>query len=168
MSFKLAPPACFSSSRTFSVLLPSRAPVGFFAVLAPLAALAPFFAGVVFLADLALDGVTWGFRGAPLAFVVAFGSGAVSAPAWVVCSSVVSVVIVVSPLRLITAVTTSITLVRRRSKRIVRSIGKGDGLAITAVPARSWQHFASDGSPRLNSRTQTRGSHRRAAHPAQR
>jgi hypothetical protein len=96
-----------------------------------LAALAPFFAGVVFFPDLAFEGATWGFRGATLAFVLAFGSLA-GAVAWAVCSSVVSVVMVVSPLRLITAVSTSITLVRRRSKRILLLIGKGDGRAMAS------------------------------------
>jgi hypothetical protein len=80
--------------------------------------------------DFAFDGATRGFRGATLAFVVAFGSWAAPEAARVLCSSVVSVVIVFSPLRLITAVSTSITLVRNRSKRIVRLIGKGDGMAM--------------------------------------
>jgi len=116
MSFRLAPPSRFSRSNTFSVLLPWRAPADFFADLAPLAVLAPFFGGVVFFPDLAFAGATWGFRGATLAFVVAFASWAVPVAAWAVCSSVLIVVIVVSPLRLITAVTTWNTPVRGRSK----------------------------------------------------
>ena len=39
---------------------------------------------------------------------------------------------------------------------------------MAAVTALCWQHLASNGSPRLNSRTETGGRHRRAAHPAQR
>ena len=42
--------------------------------LARLAPFAAFLTGLAFLADLPLDGATWGFRGATLAFVVAFGS----------------------------------------------------------------------------------------------
>jgi hypothetical protein len=42
----------------------------------------------------------------------------------------VSVVIVNSPSAVITAVTTWITPVRLRSKRILRSIAKGDGMAM--------------------------------------
>src|SRR5260370_32841415 len=73
-SFRVAPPACFSSSRTFSVLLPSRAPVAFLGTVARLAPFAPFFTAPAFLADLPLDGATRGFRGAAVAFVVAFSS----------------------------------------------------------------------------------------------
>src|SRR5450759_3882625 len=40
--------------------------------------------------------------------------------------------------------------------------------AMTGIPARGRQHLASNGSPQLNSRTQTGGSHRRVAHPTQR
>jgi hypothetical protein len=50
-------------------LVPWRAPLDFFVVLAPLAALAPFLAGVVFFPDLASEGATWGFRSATVAFV---------------------------------------------------------------------------------------------------
>jgi hypothetical protein len=78
ISFKLAPPARFSRSRTFSVLLPWRAPVAFGPAWR---FLAPFFAGVACFPDFAFDGATRGFRGATLAFVVAFGSPAV-AVAW--------------------------------------------------------------------------------------
>jgi hypothetical protein len=68
-----------------------------------------------------------------VAFVVAFGSWAVPVPAWAVCFSVLGDVIVNSPSAVITAVTTSITPVRRRSKRILLSIGQkrwnGDGFS---------------------------------------
>jgi hypothetical protein len=167
MSFKLAPPARFSRSSTFSVLLPWRAPGSVFTGWAALAPLARFFAGVVLFPDLRFEGATCGFCARVLAFLVASGFSAVcvaGADSWF---SVVSVVIVNSPSAVI-AVVTWIALVRRRSKRILRKIQKSDGLAMTVVLARSWQHLASDGSPRLNTRTQTGGRHRRAAHPAQR
>ena len=139
-SFVVAPPGRFSRSSTASVLLPWRAPAAFSGTLARLAPLAPFFTGAVFLPDLPLDGATRGFRGATLAFVVGFGSCTAPLAAWVVCSSVVSVVIVVSPLRLITAVTTWIAPVRRRKQ--VNSVvnrerrWKGDGLQMTAADLR--------------------------------
>jgi hypothetical protein len=60
-SFSVAPPDWFSMFRTCAVLLPSRAPVTLFPAVGTLA---PFFAEVVLLADLALEAATWGFRGA--------------------------------------------------------------------------------------------------------
>jgi hypothetical protein len=101
-----------------------------FGLVAFFCAVVRFLAEVAFFPDLPLVGATRGFRGATLAFLVAFGSLA-GAVAWVDSwFSVMSVVIVVSPLRLITAVTTSITLVGNTSKRILLTIGKGDGMAM--------------------------------------
>src|SRR5947209_2757763 len=51
MSFRLAPPARFSRSSTFSVLLPSRAPAGLLGTLARLAPLTPCLAGAVAWVD---------------------------------------------------------------------------------------------------------------------
>src|SRR6266446_3874994 len=92
-SLAVAPPGRFSRSRIWAVLLPSRAPDSFLAGLAPFAPLGAFFAGLVFLADLALAGATWRAGFATLAFLVAFG-GAAAAVAWAVpVSSAIDVVI---------------------------------------------------------------------------
>jgi hypothetical protein len=74
-----------------------------FADVAFLGALEAFLAGVVFLRDFGLDGTTRGFRGAALGFEAALGFGTVPEVA-MACSSVV--VIVNSPVAVITAVTT--------------------------------------------------------------
>ena len=80
-SFRVTPSGRFNRSSTFSVLLPSRAPADF--GLAALAVLAAFFAGLAFLPDFALDGVTRGRFGAAVAFVVGFGSWAAGRrPEW--------------------------------------------------------------------------------------
>src|SRR5260370_9457824 len=65
--FKVAPPDRFTSSSTWAVLLPWRT-LSAFAVVAWRAALTAFFAGLAFLADLALAGATRGFGAAILAF----------------------------------------------------------------------------------------------------
>jgi hypothetical protein len=88
-----------------------------FADVAFLGALVAFLAAVVFLPDFGLDGATPGFRGAMLGLVAPLGSCAAPEVA-MACSS--AVVIVNSPSAVITAVTTWITPVRRRSKRILR------------------------------------------------
>src|SRR6266481_870049 len=110
----VTPSGRLSRSRTLAALLPLRTP---FADVAFLGALAAFLAGVVFLPDFGLDGATPGFRGAMLGLVAPLGSCAAPEVA-IPCSS--AVVIVNSPSAVITAVTTWITPVRRRSKRILR------------------------------------------------
>src|ERR1700687_1347202 len=97
ISFRVAPPARFSRSRTFSVLLPWRAVDSLFAGLAAFAAVAPFFARAGFLGVLALLSATRARRAPVLAFLAAGGcfSGAV---AWAApFSSVIVVVIFISP-----------------------------------------------------------------------
>jgi hypothetical protein len=79
-SFSVAPSGRRSSPRTLAVLLPSRAPDDF-RPLATLGALARLLTLVALFADFGFDGATRGFRGAALAFVVAFGSLA-RAVAW--------------------------------------------------------------------------------------
>src|ERR1700674_907771 len=71
-SFSVTPPACLSRSRTWAVLLPSRA---FPALALPafLGALAPFFGGLALLAALALDGATCARRVPPEPFLARFG-----------------------------------------------------------------------------------------------
>jgi hypothetical protein len=123
------------------------------------------FPGLAFFADFAFFGATWARRAPAVAFLVAFGSSAEAAGT--APASGVDVM-VFSPLVVISAVTTSITPVRRESKRILQEMAYGDGMAMATLAARSWHHLASDGSPRLNSRTQTGGSYCRAAQPAQR
>jgi hypothetical protein len=66
----VAPLGLFNRSRTFSVLVPWRAPDSLFAGFAALAALAGFLAGMVFLPDLALADATRDFRGAAFGFGV--------------------------------------------------------------------------------------------------
>jgi hypothetical protein len=80
-SASVAPFGRFRSSGTFSVLLPFRGPDSFLAALAAFVPLVAFLAGVLFFPALPLPGATRGFRGAVWAFVVAFGSAAVSAGA---------------------------------------------------------------------------------------
>ena len=43
-------------------------------------------------------------------------------------------------------VTTSITLVRPKSKLILSETAKGDGMAMVRITVGSWQYLASDGS----------------------
>src|SRR5450631_625235 len=69
-SLVVAPPGRFSRSRIFAALLPSRAPVAFFAPLDV------FFAGVAFLADLDLAGATCARLGAMRTFLPGFGFSA--------------------------------------------------------------------------------------------
>jgi hypothetical protein len=98
--------------------------------------------------------------------VVAAASSWVPNAVMLFCSSIVNVFIIVLLGPTLCAVTTWITPVAHTSKRIMQEIDQGDVTAMTAVPNRIWQHLASDGSPRLNSRTQIGGRHSRAAHPA--
>src|SRR5580704_3527695 len=116
-SFKVTPPGRLSGSRIVWVLLPSRAPFSLEplaarAALAFWAVLGAFLAGAAFLPDLAFFGATCAPRARTWAFFVAFGSSVVAAGA--VSMSVFDVML--SPLAVITAVTTSIPLVRRKSK----------------------------------------------------
>lgn len=106
------------SSRTFSVLVPSREPDSFLAALAAFVPLVAFLAGVAILPDLPLPGATRIFRGAVLGVLVGSGSRVVAA--WRACSSAFGIVIVNSPYAVITAVRTSIALVGTTSKRILR------------------------------------------------
>src|ERR1700694_3451894 len=126
ISATVAPSLRFSSSRILSVLLPSRADLVF---LLPLGA---FFAGVAFLADLPFFGATWAPFGATRAFLAAFGCS-LAADAGAVAASTINSVILISPLAVITAITTSITPVRRESKWILQKIAKGDGMAMTTA-----------------------------------
>src|ERR1039458_4166041 len=80
-SASVAPPFRSSRATTVAVLLPSRTPSAF-GFVAFLGSLVAFLAGVVFLADLALDGATGRACFAALAFVGAFGSG-VSPRVWI-------------------------------------------------------------------------------------
>jgi hypothetical protein len=61
-SLAVAPPGCFSKSRTLAALLPSRAAVAFFA------ALGAFLAGLAFVVALAFFGTPVRARLAPVAF----------------------------------------------------------------------------------------------------
>src|SRR5260221_6307660 len=120
ISFRVAPPDCFSRSTTLAVLLPWRAPAGFWR------ALAPFLAGVALLADFALVRGTRGTR-APVPAFLGASSFSAAAVAWFACwRSVIDLVISHCPLAVITAVTTSIALVGHTSK-FCRSLRKAKG-----------------------------------------
>ena len=81
-SLAVAPSGRFSRSRILAALLPSRAPVAFFALLGA------FLAGVAFFPDLAFFGATLRARLAALAFGVAFGASAAGARAISIASAV--------------------------------------------------------------------------------
>src|SRR5579863_2382823 len=105
-SLDVAPPGRFSSSRIAAALLPSRAESPFFS---RFVALGAFLAGLTFFPGLAFLGATGARRAPALAFLVAFGSAATLAGVVSVCSATA---IMLSPLAVITAVVTSIALVR--------------------------------------------------------
>src|ERR1700736_240667 len=92
-SLSVAPLGLFSSSRTFSVLVPWRAPDSFLAGLAVFAPLVPFFAGVALLPDLALADATWRAGFATGSFPGALVPVAV--PAWLFSWVSVFVVVIV-------------------------------------------------------------------------
>src|SRR5437867_7415403 len=105
--FKVAPPERFTSSSTLAVLLPWRTRSGV-AATALWAALAPFLAGVVLFAALALVGRTWGFGAAILAFLG--GCGFSLAVAWAGSRfAMVDVVMVHAPLAVVTAIRMGLT-----------------------------------------------------------
>jgi hypothetical protein len=119
-SARVAPFWRFSRSSTFSVLLPSRGPDSFLAVLAALAPFGAFLAGVAFFPDLGFEAATRGFRVPDVAFLLALGSSAWAMARAVASVSIFGVFIVNAPLAVITAVRTYITLVGNTSKRIVQ------------------------------------------------
>jgi hypothetical protein len=80
--------------------------------------------------------------------------------------STVKCFIVLSPCAGMSAAITFITPKCLKSKAILQLIDNGEGLPIATVCGGGWHLLASDGSPRLNSRTQTGGRHRRTADPA--
>jgi len=87
-SMDVTPPGRFSRSRILAALLPSRAPLPFYALLGA------FLAGVAFFPDLASKGATWRARLSTLAFFVGFAT--VFSAGWAV--SVCSVVdVMISP-----------------------------------------------------------------------
>jgi hypothetical protein len=86
-SLAVAPPGRFSRSRTLAALLPSRAPVAFFALLGALVA------GLAFFPDLPFFCATLRARLAPLAFGLAFGASAAGTRA-VSSASAVEIMIV--------------------------------------------------------------------------
>jgi hypothetical protein len=90
-----------------------------------------FFAGLAFLAVLALGGALWGPGLRALAFLSAFGGSGV----WAV--SVVSALEFIESFSLsVITVTTWITLKTRKGKRILRGIRIGEGLAMVAALGR--------------------------------
>jgi hypothetical protein len=122
-SLAVTPPARLSSTRTWLVLLRSRAD---FAFLAPVGASLD---GVAFLADLAFFFATSARFGARGAFWVALGSSA-AGPGVVPVSGVD--VMVFSPLAVITTVTW-ITPVRHVCKAILSKVPLGEGSAMGLI-----------------------------------
>src|SRR5262245_38957819 len=90
-SCSVAPPGRFSRSRTLDVLLPWRALDAGFACLAPLGALWPFLAGVVFFPALPFTGAIRGLCAGTLAFLDGLGSSGTEAVTFV--SAMLSVLI---------------------------------------------------------------------------
>jgi hypothetical protein len=127
-SFDVAPPGRFSRSRIFAALLPSRAPVAFFSLLGA------FLAGLAFLPGFPFFGATFARRAPAVAFFVGFGSADPAVGAVSICS--VFVVIIRSPLAVITAVTTWITPKCLKSKPFVRQIDIGEEVATVAGAGR--------------------------------
>src|SRR5580704_13869777 len=104
-SLVVTPPGRFSSSSILSVLLPSRTGLAALAFFAPLGA---FLAGVAFFPGLAFAGATGARRGARAAFLLALGCSSAAGVGAAAVSSVIF--ILVSPVAVITAVTTWIAL----------------------------------------------------------
>src|ERR1035437_1174770 len=115
----VAPPERFSRSRNLAVLLPRRLLVVFPRDLADFAALLAFFTKPACLADFALDGATWRACAPPRGRLAGVGStGGVLASLLEAFSG--TSFILISPLVVITATMTSVTLVPLDCKRILR------------------------------------------------
>src|SRR5580704_11690034 len=108
-----------------SVLLPSRTGLAALAFFAPLGA---FLAGVAFFPGLPFAGATGARRGARAAFLQALGCSSAAGAGAVAVSS--AIFILVSPLAVITAVTTWIALASPESNTILQGGGLGDGVAM--------------------------------------
>jgi hypothetical protein len=110
--------------------LASVASFGLTAALAFFALSGAFLAGLAFLPDLALACATFARRAPTSGFFVAFGWSPFAVAGAIPVSSGIDVVILLSPLAVITAVTTWITLIDRKRKWILDEIDDGEGPAM--------------------------------------